>query len=185
MHELSEQYHKAIVPVFLKEGIKNRMAVPRLTKIVINCGLGEALVNKKALESMAAQLAQVAGQKPQITRAKRAISSFKLRAGDAVGLRATLRGTRMYDFLSKFIRIALPRVRDFHGVPNRGFDGRGNYTLGVDEQTIFPELDYSMVDKTRGFEITFVTTATNDSDGKKLLTLFGIPFEKENHGKNI
>ena len=178
MHDLVEQYQKNIVPKFTADG-RNRMAVPRLTKIVINCGLGEALADKKVLEKMGAQLAVITGQKPQIMRSKRAISSFKLRAGDAVGLRSTLRGTRMYDFLAKFIGIALPRVRDFHGVPNRGFDGKGNYTLGIRDQSIFPELDYSMIDKPRGFEITFVTKAGNDEDGKKLLTLFGIPFEKK------
>lgn len=180
MNELHDIYIKQIVPEFLKAGIVNRMAIPRLVKIVINCGIGrEALGDKKVLESMAKQLAVIAGQKPQITRAKRAISSFKLRAGDAVGLRATLRGPRMYDFLAKFIGVALPRVRDFHGVPNRGFDGKGNYTLGIQEQSIFSELEYSLIDKPRGFEITFVTTAGNDKDGKKLLTLFGMPFEKE------
>ena len=171
---------KQIVPEFTKAGIVNRMAIPKLVKIVINCGIGrEALGDKKVLESMAKQLAVIAGQKPQITRSKRAISSFKLRAGDAVGLRATLRGPRMYDFLTKFIGIAMPRVRDFHGIPTKGFDGKGNYTLGIIEQSIFPELEYSMIDKPRGFEITFVTTAGNDADGKKLLTLFGMPFEKE------
>jgi len=179
MHELHDIYMKQIVPEFAKAGIKNRMAIPRLSKIVINCGVGrEALADKKVLESMAKQLAVIAGQKPQITRAKRAISTFKLRAGDAVGLRATLRGPRMYDFLTKFVRIALPRVRDFHGVSARGFDGKGNYTLGIAEQSIFPELDYSMIDRPRGFEVTFVTTAGNDKDSKKLLTLFGMPFEK-------
>lgn len=179
MNELSETYQKQIVPEFLKAGIANRMAVPKLVKIVINCGIGrEALGDKKVLESMASQLAVIAGQKPQITRAKRAISTFKLRAGDAVGLRATLRGPRMYDFLTKFIRIALPRVRDFHGVSASGFDGKGNYTLGIGEQSIFPELDYSMIDRPRGFEVTFVTTAGNNTDGKKLLSLFGMPFEK-------
>ena len=181
MHDLNDQYLKQIVPEFLKDG-RNRMAVPRLMKIVINCGMGEALADKKALEKMAAQLAVIAGQKPQVMRAKRAISTFKLRAGDAVGLRATLRGPRMYDFISKFIRIALPRVRDFRGVPNRGFDGKGNYTIGIREQSIFPELDYSLIDKPRGFEITFVTNAGNDADGKKLLTLFGVPFVKEQNG---
>ncbi len=179
MHELHDIYMKQIVPEFAKAGIKNRMAIPRLSKIVVNCGIGrEASTDKKVLESMAGQLAVIAGQKPQITRAKRAISTFKLRAGDAVGLRATLRGPRMYDFLTKFIRIALPRVRDFHGVPSAGFDGKGNYTLGITEQSIFPELDYSMIDRPRGFEVTFVTTAGNDKDSKKLLTLFGMPFEK-------
>ena len=183
MHELHDIYLKQIVPEFTKAGIKNRMAVPKLKKIVINSGIGrEAQGDKKVLESMAKQLAVIAGQKPQITRAKRAISSFKLRAGDAVGLRATLRGPRMYDFITKFIRLALPRVRDFHGVPLTGFDGKGNYTLGIHEQSIFPELDYSMIDRPRGFEISFVTTAGNDADGKKLLTLFGMPFEKENNG---
>ena len=183
MNELQDIYRKNIVPEFLKAGIANRMAVPKLVKIVINCGVGrEALGDKKVLESMASQLAVIAGQKPQITRAKRAISTFKLRAGDAVGLRATLRGPRMYDFLTKFIRIALPRVRDFHGVSASGFDGKGNYTLGIGEQSIFPELDYSMIDRPRGFEVTFVTTAGNNTDGKKLLSLFGMPFEKEQHG---
>jgi large subunit ribosomal protein L5 len=147
--------------------------------------MGEALADKKTLEKMAAQLAVITGQQPQIMRARKAISTFKLRAGDAVGLRVTLRGTRMYDFVSKFIRIALPRVRDFHGVSVRGFDGKGNYTIGIREQSIFPELDYSLIDKPRGFEITFVTTAGNDKDGKQLLTLFGLPFVKEQHGKNI
>lgn len=179
MQELHDIYQKQIVPEFLKAGIANRMAVPKLLKIVINCGIGrEGLADKKVLESMASQLAVIAGQKPQITRAKRAISTFKLRAGDAVGLKATIRGPRMYDFLTKFIRIALPRVRDFHGVSVNGFDGKGNYTLGISEQSIFPELDYSMIDRPRGFEVTFVTTAGNDSDGKKLLSLFGMPFEK-------
>jgi large subunit ribosomal protein L5 len=183
MHELHDIYIKQIVPEFTKAGIKNRMAVPKLVKIVINCGIGrEALADKKVIEAASRQLAVIAGQKPHITRAKRAISTFKLRAGDAVGLRATLRGPRMYDFLTKFIRIALPRVRDFHGVPSAGFDGKGNYTMGIHEQSIFPELDYSMIDRPRGFEVTFVTTAGNNADGKKLLTLFGMPFEKEQHG---
>jgi large subunit ribosomal protein L5 len=180
MHELHDIYMKQIVPEFLKAKNANRMAIPRLSKIVVNCGIGrEMSADKKVLESMAKQLAVITGQKPQITRAKRAISTFKLRAGDAVGLRVTLRGPRMYDFLTKFIRIALPRVRDFHGVPSAGFDRKGNYTLGIAEQSIFPELDYSMIDRPRGFEVTFVTTAGNDKDSKKLLTLFGMPFSRE------
>ncbi len=179
MHELQEFYQKTIVPEFLKAGV-NRMAVPRLVKIVINCGIGrEAIADKKVIEVMGKQLSVIAGQKPQITRAKRAISTFKLRAGDIVGLRVTLRGARMYDFLAKFIRIALPRVRDFRGLPNTGFDGKGNYTVGMTEQSIFPELPYSMIDKTRGFEITFVTTAENDEDAKKMLTRLGVPYGKE------
>lgn len=177
---MREKYQKTIVPAFMeKHGIKNRMQVPRLIKIVVNCGIGEALADKKVIEKMSAQMAVITGQKPQVTRAKRAISTFKLRAGDAVGLRVTLRGTRMYDFLTKLVGIALPRVRDFRGIPTRGFDGRGNYTLGLKEHTIFPELEYGMVDKVRGFEVTFVTSAKTDEHGKILLTLLGLPFTKE------
>lgn len=176
---LQEKYQKEIVPKLEKElTIANPMAVPRLTKIVINCGLGEALKDKKILEKVSAQLAVISGQKPMVTRAKRAISTFKLRAGDVIGLKVTLRGHRMYDFLEKFIAIALPRVRDFRGIQNNGFDGKGNYTLGISEQTIFPELEYSLVDRVRGFEITFVTTATDDNGAKKLLEMLGLPFEK-------
>ena len=176
---LFDTYKKDVVPTLMKEfAIANPMAVPRLTKIVINCGMGEALKEKKVLEQMAAQLAVIAGQKPKITRAKRAISTFKLRAKDAIGLKVTLRGTRMYDFLKKLIAIALPRVRDFRGIPANGFDGHGNYTLGFSEQTIFPELDYQLVDKVRGFEVTFVTSAQSDEQAKMLLKLLGLPFEK-------
>lgn len=157
----------------------NPMAVPRLTKIVVNCGMGEALKEKKALESMSAQLAVITGQKPMLTRAKRAISTFKLRAGDPIGLKVTLRGKRMYHFLKKLVVIALPRVRDFRGVSNAGFDGQGNYTLGISEQTIFPELDYSLVDKTRGFEITLVSTAKDAQSAKRLFERLGMPFMKE------
>lgn len=180
MESLQETYKKSIVPELMKAfDIGNPMAVPRLTKVVINCGMGEALKEKKALESMAEQLAVIAGQKPMTTRAKRAISTFKLRAGDTIGLKVTLRGKRMYDFVTKFTRISLPRVRDFRGVPSQGFDGHGNYTLGLAEQAIFPELEYEMVDKVRGFEVTFVTTAPNDHHAKRLLELLGMPFEKE------
>jgi len=180
MNDVVQTYQKEIVPEFMgKLGIKNRMAVPKLVKIVINCGMGEALADKKMIEKMQTQLAVIAGQKPQITRAKRAISSFKLRAGDAIGLKATLRGKRMYDFFLKFTSIALPRVRDFRGVSIKGFDGKGNYTLGVKEHTIFPELEYSMVDRVRSFEITFVTTAKTDSEGHTLLSKLGMPFEKK------
>ena len=155
------------------------MAVPRLVKIVINCGLGEALKDKKVLESVSAQLAVITGQKPQVTRAKQAISTFKLRAGDAIGLKVTLRGKRMNDFLTRLINIALPRVRDFRGIPQDGFDGHGNYTMGISEQTIFPELEYKLVDKIRGFEVTFVTTAGDNKAGKELLEFLGLPFEKK------
>lgn len=180
MDSIQETYKKEIAPKLAKDlKVSSIMAVPKLVKIVVNVGLGEALADKKVLEKMSLQLSVITGQKPQVTRAKRAISTFKLRAGDAIGLKATLRGKRMYDFLTKLTKIALPRVRDFRGIPGKGFDGRGNYTMGISEQTIFSELEYASVDKVRGFEITFVTTAKNDTDAKTLLTLLGLPFEKE------
>ena len=159
------------------KGITNSMATPRLVKIVVNCGIGrEAIADKKIIEKVSAQLGVITGQKPAITRARRAISTFKLRAGDTVGLKVTLRGKMMVDFFTRLVRLALPRVRDFRGVSESGFDGHGNYTLGITEQTIFPELDYAMVDKIRGFEVTFVTTATSDEHARVLLTLLGMPF---------
>lgn len=180
MSTLQETYKKEIIPKLMTEfGIINIMAAPKLVKIVVNSGLGEALKDKKVIDHMVAQLSVIAGQKPQVTRAKRAISTFKLRAGDAIGLKVTLRGTRMYDFLKKLIAIALPRVRDFRGLPNNGFDGHGNYTMGINDQTIFSELDYQLIDKVRGFEVTFVTSAENDHHAKRLLELLGMPFEKE------
>lgn len=180
VQNLQEHYTKTIMPLLAKElGIQNPMAVPKLVKIVINCGLGEALTDKKVLESFGSQLAIIAGQKPQVTRAKRAIATFKLRAGDPIGLKVTLRGKRMYNFFTKFVAIALPRVRDFRGVPVKGLDNGGNYTLGVSEQTIFPELEYKLVDKTRGFEVTFVTSANEAGHARRLLELLGMPFEKE------
>lgn len=159
------------------KGITNPMAIPRLVKIVVNCGIGrEAIADKKVIEKVSAQLGVITGQKPAITRARRAISTFKLRAGDTVGLKVTLRGKMMVDFFTRLVMIALPRVRDFRGVSESGFDGHGNYTLGITEQTIFSELDYAMVDKIRGFEVTFVTTATSDEHARVLLTLLGMPF---------
>lgn len=181
MNILRERYKKEIAPRLADElGIKNPMAVPKMKKIVVNAGLGEAIADKKVLEKMAAQLAVITGQAPSTMRAKRAISTFKLRAGDAIGLKVTLRGERMYDFLVKLVTLALPRVRDFRGVPGKSFDGHGNYTLGISEQTIFPELPYNLVDKTRGFEITFVTTAQSDEHAKALLVALGLPFQKGN-----
>lgn len=159
-------------------GIKNPMAIPELVKIVINCGLGEALTDKKVLEKMEAQMLIICGQKPVTTKAKKAISSFKLREEDPIGLKVTLRKKRMWDFFTRLVSVALPRVHDFRGVPKKGFDGRGNYTLGVAEQTIFPELDFDLVDKVRGFEVTFVTTAESNDQGRALLEGLGIPFEK-------
>lgn len=156
----------------------NVMAIPRLTKVVINCGLGEALTNKKAIEEMVSQLAQISGQKPQVTHAKHDISTFKLRRGDAIGVKVTLRGERMYDFFEKLVKIVLPRIRDFRGVSTSGFDGTGNYTLGLAEQIVFPEIEYSKIDKVRGLEITLVTTAKNSQHTKKLLESLGMPFAK-------
>lgn len=180
MNDLQNTYKKEIISKLMTElGIKNKMAVPKLSKIVINCGIGaEALKDKKIIEKVREQLGVISGQRPQITRAKHAISTFKLREGDPVGLRVTLRGTRMYDFWTRLIAVALPRVRDFRGVPRKGFDGRGNYTLGIVEQTIFSELEYSMIDRIRGFEVTFVSTAIDDRQGFALLESLGMPFEK-------
>lgn len=179
MEALQKTYQKEIVPKLKVEfQIRNVMAVPKLVKIVVNCGLGEAVGDKKILEKVSSQLSVITGQKMQITRAKKAISTFKLRAGDAIGLKATLRGSRMYIFFTKLTGLAIPRIRDFRGVAASGFDGRGNYTLGVAEQTIFPELEYRMIDRVRGFEITFVTTSQNDAQAKRLLELLGLPFEK-------
>lgn len=181
MNDLPENYQKNIGPKLKEEfGIKNVMQIPRLKKIVINCGMGEALGDKKAIEKMAAQLGVITGQKAQVTHAKVSISAFKLREGEAIGLKVTLRKEKMYDFLRRLTSVALPRVRDFRGISAKGFDGRGNYTLGLKEQTMFPELDYQMIDKVRGFEMSFVTTAPNDEQAKRLLELLGLPFEKIN-----
>lgn len=179
MDTLTQQYKETIIPALAKElGTKNPMALPRLVKVVINCGMGEAIKDKKTIEKMAQQLGVITGQRPVITKAKKAIASFKTREGDPIGIKVTLRGKRMSDFVMRLIYIALPRVRDFRGIPKKGFDGRGNYTLGIKEQTIFPELDFSMVDRVRGFEATFTTTARTDEEAKMLLTLLGMPFEK-------
>jgi large subunit ribosomal protein L5 len=155
------------------------MAVPRLVKIVINCGIGEAVLDKKILDNMGKQLTQITGQKPIITKAKKAISSFKLRENMPIGLKITLRKKRMYDFFTKLISIVLPRVRDFRGLRKTSFDKAGNYSMGLTEQLIFPELEYSMVDKIRGFQLTFVTTAKTDKEALVLLEHLGMPFEKD------
>ncbi|MBI3955115.1 50S ribosomal protein L5 [Candidatus Gottesmanbacteria bacterium] len=166
--------------VKLKEelGIKNALALPRLLKIVINVSLGEALTNKNAIENTMKQIAVIVGQKPIVTHAKRDISTFKLRKGDAIGVKVTLRGIRMYDFLEKLIKITLPRIRDFRGLPLESFDGKGNYTLGISEQIVFPEIEYSEVDKTRGLEISIVTSGKDKKQTMKLLEIFGLPFVK-------
>lgn len=174
---LKERYQKEIAPALAKEfDIKNPMATPRLEKIVINMGLGEAIGNAKILDTAADELAAIAGQKPVITRAKKSIAAFKLRQGMPIGAMVTLRGDRMYEFFDRFISIALPRVRDFRGVSPKAFDGRGNYTLGIRDQLIFPEIDFNKVDKTRGMNISIVTTARDDEQARALLRALGMPF---------
>jgi large subunit ribosomal protein L5 len=174
---LKELYQGQVVKKLQSEfGITNVMAVPKIEKIVLNMGLGEAIQNIKILENAVEELASIAGQKPVITRAKKSIAAFKLREGLPIGTMVTLRGERMYEFLDRLINIALPRVRDFRGVPTRSFDGRGNYTLGIRDHLIFPEIDYSKVDKAKGMNITIVTTAKNDEHARFLLTEMGMPF---------
>jgi len=180
MAELKEKFEKEIVPAFMKEkGYKNPMEVPRLVKIVINRGVGEARENPKAIEISAAELASITGQKPLITKSKKAISAFKLKANIPIGLKVTLRGKRMYEFANKLINICLPKIRDFKGVNPKSFDGRGNYSLGIKEQLIFPEVDYDKVDRVRGMDITFVTTAKTNEEARRLLEYLGMPFRKE------
>jgi large subunit ribosomal protein L5 len=157
-------------------GYRNAMEVPRLEKVVINIGMGEALTDPKAMDSAASDIAAVTGQKPVITRAKRSIANFKIREGNAIGLMVTVRGNRMWEFIDRMVNAALPRIRDFHGVSNKAFDGRGNYSLGIREQLIFPEIEYDKIDHVRGLQITLVTTARNDEEGKRLLQLLGMPF---------
>ena len=157
---------------------KNVMEIPKIEKVVINMGVGEAVGNSKALESAVADMTQIAGQKPVITKAKKSIAGFRLREGMAIGAKVTLRGQRMYEFLDKLVSVSLPRVRDFHGVSKRAFDGRGNYTLGIREQLIFPEIDFDDVNKVRGMDIVIVTTANTDEESRELLTQLGMPFAK-------
>ncbi len=174
---LKEKYLKEIKPALQKElGLTNPMAVPRLEKIVLNMGLGEATQNSKLLDPLVADLASIAGQKPVTTRAKKSIAAFKVREGMPIGAMVTLRGEVMYEFLDRLIQIGLPRVRDFRGVSTKSFDGRGNYTLGMRDQLIFPEIDYSKVEKLKGMNITIVTTAPDDNQARELLKAFGIPF---------
>jgi large subunit ribosomal protein L5 len=176
---LKERYQKEIAPALAKEfNITNPMATPRLEKIVINMGLGEAIANSKIIDTAADELSSIAGQKPVTTRAKKSIASFKLREGMPIGSMVTLRGDRMYEFLDRFVSVALPRVRDFRGVSPKAFDGRGNYTLGIRDQLIFPEIDFNKVDKTRGMNISIVTTAKNDEQARALLKALGMPFRQ-------
>ena len=176
---LKERYREEVVPSLVKEfGYKNVMQAPRLEKIVVNVGLGEALQNPKALDSAAADVAAISGQKAVITRAKKSIAAFKVRTGMPIGLTVTVRGDRMYELLDRMVNAALPRIRDFQGVSPYSFDGRGNYSLGIKEQLIFPEVDYDKIDRIRGLEFTVVTSARTDEEGKRLLELLGMPFAR-------
>ena len=179
MARLREKYKNEIAPALAKEyEIKNPMAIPRIEKVVVNMGLGEASANSKILDIATEELKAVTGQKPVITKAKKSIAAFKLRQGMAIGTMVTLRGDRMYEFLDRLISVALPRVRDFRGISGKAFDGRGNYTLGLREQLIFPEIDFNKVDKTRGMNISIVTTAKSDDQARSLLRALGMPFRQ-------
>lgn len=179
MNRLKEKYVNEITPALVsKFEYKSVMQVPTVDKIVINMGVGEAVQNTKSLDSAVEELQTITGQKPVVTKAKKSIAGFRLREGMPIGCKVTLRGERMYDFLDKLVAISLPRVRDFRGVSTKSFDGRGNYTLGVKEQLIFPEIDYDKVSKVRGMDIVIVTTANSDEEARELLTQFGMPFQK-------
>jgi large subunit ribosomal protein L5 len=177
---IKESYYKDVVPRLMKERkYPNVMAVPRLLKVVVNMGVGEATQNVKLLDSAVAELAQITGQKPTIRRARKSVASFRLREGMPIAAAVTLRGDRMYEFVDRLCSVALPRVRDFRGVPTNSFDGRGNYTLGLKDQILFPEVDYAKVDNLRGMNVTFVTTARTDEESKELLASLGMPFRTQ------
>ena len=179
-HYLKERYEKELVPALKKElNLDNIMRVPRIKKIVVNVGVGEALDNAKALDAAVEDLTIITGQKPVVTKARVSIANFKLREGRAIGVKVTLRGDRMWDFLDRLMNVALPRVRDFRGISPDGFDGRGNYNLGLREQLVFPEIDYDKIDKLRGLEAAIVTTAQTDDEGRLLLQMLGMPFRKD------
>ena len=177
MERLKEKYTKEVVPALMEKfGYKNIMQVPKLEKIVLNMGVGEAVGNPKVLDSAVSDLTLIAGQKPILTRAKKSLAAFKLREGMPIGAKVTLRGERMYQFLDKFMNVALPRVRDFRGISDKSFDGRGNYAMGIKEQLMFPEIEYDKVDKLRGMDIIIVTTANSDEEAREFLKLMGMPF---------
>jgi large subunit ribosomal protein L5 len=179
MSRLQEYYKSTVVPKLTKDlGLKNPMQVPKITKITVNMGVGEAVADRKVVDAAAADMTKITGQKPLITKSKKAVASFKLRENLPIGCKVTLRGTRMYEFLDRLITIAMPRIRDFRGVSARAFDGRGNYTLGVKEQIIFPEIQYDQIDQLRGMDITITTTAVNNEHGRALLEAFNFPFRK-------
>ena len=179
MNRMKERYQKEMVPALMKElNLENVMQVPRITKVMINIGMGEAMDNPKALDAAVGDVIQITGQKPVITKAKKAIANFKLREGRSIGVKVTLRGERMWSFIDRLMNIVLPRVRDFRGVSPDSFDGRGNYTLGLREQLIFPEIEYDKIDKIRGLEISIVTSAPDDDQARLLLQMLGMPFRK-------
>lgn len=183
MSQLKEKYKNEVTPALIERvGYKNVMQVPRLEKVVLNIGVGEAIQNAKALESAEGDLATISGQHPITTRAKKSIAAFRLRTGMPIGLKVTLRGDRMYDFLDKLLNTVLCRIREFQGVSRNSFDGRGNYTLAFREQTVFPEIEYDKIDRTRGLEVSIVTTAKTDEEGRNLLELLGMPFAPEREG---
>jgi large subunit ribosomal protein L5 len=183
---LKQRYREELVPGLQQElGYENPMQVPRLEKIVLNVGVGEAAREAKALDGALADLAVITGQKPQVTRAKKSIASFKLRAGMSIGAKVTLRGDRMWEFLDRLLATALPRIRDFRGLDPRAFDGRGNYTIGLTEQLVFPEIDYDQVDQVRGMDITIVTTASSDDEGRALLRALGAPLRELVQGETV
>lgn len=176
--ELKQRYQEKVIPAMMdKFGYRNVMEVPRLEKVVINVGLGEAIQNPKAIDAAIEDIRTITGQQPVVTRAKKSVAAFKVRQGMRIGVKVTLRGDRMYDFVERLISVALPRVRDFRGISPWSFDGRGNYTLGLKEQLIFPEINYDKIDKVRGMEITLVTTAENDEEAREMLRLMGMPFK--------
>lgn len=176
---LKQRYREDVVPALMREfGYRNVMQVPRIEKVCINVGLGEAVQNAKAVEAASNDIALISGQKPVVTRARKSIANFKLRRGMPIGLMVTLRGDRMWEFLDRLMNAALPRIRDFQGVPPDSFDGRGNYSLGIREQVIFPEIDYDKIDRVRGLQVNIITTARTDEEGKRLLELLGMPFAR-------
>ena len=180
MNRMQERYNSEVAPALFKSfGFKNVMQVPRIKKVVVNIGLGEALDNPKALEAATSDLMQITGQKPVQTKARKSIANFKLREGRLIGTKVTLRGPRMWAFIDRLLNVALPRVRDFRGVSPNAFDGRGNYTLGLKDQLVFPEIEYDKIDKLRGMEVTIVTTAKSDDHARLMLQLLGMPFKKE------
>ncbi len=179
MHHLKERYNEQVRPELGEQfGLANVMQVPRVEKVVVNVGVGEALDDAKALDATVEDVAKITGQQPVVTRARKSVANFKLREGSAIGVKVTLRGERMWSFLDRLMNVALPRTRDFRGVSRDSFDGRGNYTMGIREQLIFPEIDYDQIDKVRGFEVTIVTTAPDDEQGRALLAGLGMPFRR-------